>query len=92
MLPPRAAEPARSFFRAPGTLNANHLRALALLFDTPSGMTEHAFLPHGITAARSPRWCASATAKTEHVVAGKKEIELMWLWITEAGRAVLGAS
>jgi hypothetical protein len=63
------------------TLKATHRRALALLFDTPSGMTEHAFLPHGISAVHLSGLVrlGYARAKTEHVVAHKKEIELMRL-------------
>jgi hypothetical protein len=72
-------------------LNAEHRRALALLAESADGCIDDFMLVHGFTLASIVELVRAghASAKTEHVRAGRSAIDVNRIRITEAGRAAL---
>ena len=68
-------------------------RALEMLAAAPEGVTDAALLANGFTATTIIGLVKSglATSVTEHVWAGRRQVEVRWLWLTESGRKALGS-
>jgi hypothetical protein len=66
-------------------------RALELLADS-DGVTEAVMLAHGFTIPQMVELVRAglATATAERMVAGNKTIEIATVWITAAGRQIIG--
>jgi hypothetical protein len=66
-------------------------RALRLLADAPEGVTEALMLAHGFRVELLVDLCIAglATAKPEHMRAGRRTVEVVRLKITDAGRQAL---
>jgi hypothetical protein len=92
-----SADPPTGFPRAMRLTNRkrrpkpDRRRALELLAFCRDGCTEALMLAHGFTIEQMVELVHAgiATASAEHVVAGKRTIEVARLRITEAGRRML---
>jgi hypothetical protein len=74
--------------------NSDQRRALELLAGSMRGLTKSIMLMHGFTNDRLAGLVRDglATAKLEHVRAGRRAIEVTRLRITDAGRRALTSS
>jgi hypothetical protein len=73
-------------------LQPDRRRALELLASSRDGATEAIMRAHGFTVAQMVELMRDglATATAERVVAGNKTIEIATVWITAAGRQIIG--
>ena len=63
-----------------------------MLAGSPEGLTDAALLAHGFAAKTIIELVKSglATSVTERIWAGGRQVEVRWLWLTDAGRKTLG--
>ena len=67
-------------------------RALEMLAAAPEGVTDAALLAHGFKSTVVIGLVKSGLANsvTERIWAGRCQVEVRWLWLTESGRKALG--
>jgi hypothetical protein len=69
-------------------MTPEHFRALSILAGSPDGCTESMMLAHGFTVDFLTELVLSglATATVDRMIAGRKQVDVTRVQITEAGR------
>jgi hypothetical protein len=71
------------------SISAERRRALRLLAGSPLGRTEATLLAHGVTTELLGLLVRDGLATTQPGTAGRRQIKVVWVMITDAGQRAL---